>query len=59
VVSGQVTGQAIAAERDRDGGKRLPAGQGAGDLARRADRYRADRPGADIGHGLGIRGAGR
>jgi hypothetical protein len=49
VVGGQVTGQAIAAGRDRDrGGKRLPAGQGAGDLARRADRYRADRPGAGI-----------
>ena len=55
VVGGQVTGQAVAAERDRDGGgERLPAGQGAGDLARRADRHRADRAGADIGHELGI-----
>ena len=55
VVRGQVTGQAVAAERDRDrGGERLPAGQAAGDLARRADRHRADRPGADIGYELGI-----
>ena len=55
VVSGQVTGQAVAAERDRDGGgERVPAGQAAGDLARRADRHRADRPGADIGYELGI-----
>ena len=55
VVGGQVTGQAVTAERDRDGGgERLPAGQGAGDLARRADRHRVDRPGADISHELGI-----
>jgi hypothetical protein len=55
VVSGQVTGQAVAAERDRNrGGERLPAGEDAGDLTRRADRYRADRPGADIGYELGI-----
>ena len=47
--------EAVAAERDRDGGgERVAAGQAAGDLARRADGHRADRPGADIGQELGI-----
>jgi hypothetical protein len=34
--------------------ERLPPGQAAGDLARRADRHRADHPGTDIGHEPGI-----
>ena len=51
VMGGQVTGQAVAAEGKRDvGGERLPAGQDAGHLPRRADGHRADHPGADIGH---------
>ena len=51
VVGGQVTGETVAAERDRDGGgEPLPAGQAAGHLARRADGHRADRPSADIDH---------
>ena len=51
VVCGQVTGQAVVAERDRDGGReRLAVGQAACDLARRADGHRANRPCADIGH---------
>jgi len=55
VMSGQVTGEAVAVERDRDGGgERLPAGQGSGDLAGRADGHRADRAGADIGQEPGI-----
>ena len=55
VVGGQVTGQAVAAERDRDGGgERLPAGQAAGDLAGRADGHRADGSGADIGQEPGV-----
>ena len=55
VMGSQVTGQAIPPERDRDGdGERLPAGQGAAHLARRADGHRADRPGADIGHEPGV-----
>ena len=50
VVGGQVTGQAIVTERDRDVGReRLSAGQAAGDLACRADGHRANRPCADIG----------
>ena len=52
---GQVTGQAVAAKRDRNrGGERVPAGQAAGDLAGRADGHRADRPGADISQEPGI-----
>ena len=55
VVGSQVTGEAIAAERDRDGGgKRVAAGQAAGDLAGWADGHRANRPGADIGQELAI-----
>jgi hypothetical protein len=55
VVRGQVTREAIAAERHRDGGgEQLAAGQAAGHLARRADGHRPDRPGADIGYEPGI-----
>jgi hypothetical protein len=50
VVGGQVTGQAVVAERHRDGGgERLTAGQAAGDLALWTDGHRADHAGADIG----------
>ena len=55
VVGRQIAGEAVAAERDRDGGgERVPASQAAGDLARRADGHRADHPGTDIGQELGI-----
>ena len=55
VVGGQSIGEAVASEGDGDGGgERLPAGQAPGDLARRADRHRADRSGTDIGHELGV-----